>query len=331
MGDSMDKFGEGKESLQVSYFDKDQYKFNNLDKDISDNLINLIAILEGKKKIVYRGFSQKLVNDNFWEWIFTVGEKGSYFRCKAFEAGSEDKLNYSSNHSETDEDNYKNLLSDMQTKILHRYKHKKLINDIDTLEERIEKFRIENKKDYKEIYYLLLIWLHNIGACTGYKNYSPLVSTSTSLDIAFNFNDKDSTVKYAFVVILSDNNISDYFYTKRLNEILKYLCIDWHEDKNQEVMFKDAIFPHLIVGILEKKSDKTNFIINPGLRTLLKSKIPNSFKENFLIKSGIPINQKDFYDGLNALGYDSYVEQMDNERIICKDSKSFPVGTIKKI
>lgn len=327
----MNKFGEGKDSLQVSYFDKDQCKFNNLDKDISDNLINLIAILKEKKKIVYRGFSQKLVNDNFWKWIFTVGEKGSYFRGKAFEAGSEDKLNYSSNHSETDEDNYKNLLSDMQTKILHRYKHKKLINDIDTLEERIEKFRIENKRDYKEMYYLLLIWLHNIGACTGYKNDSPLVSTSTSLDIAFNFYDKDSTVKYAFVVILSDSNISDYFYTKRLNEILKHLGIDWHEDKNKEVMFKDAIFPHLIVGILEKKSDKTSFIINSGLLTLLKSKNPNSFKENFLIKFGIPINQKDFDYGLNALKYNSYVEQMDTERIICKDGKSFPVGTIKKI
>lgn len=52
----MDKFGEGKESLQVSYFDKDQYKFNNLDKDISDNLINLIAVLKEKKKMYIEAF-----------------------------------------------------------------------------------------------------------------------------------------------------------------------------------------------------------------------------------------------------------------------------------
>ena len=122
----MDKFGEGKESLQVIYFDKDQCKFDNLDKDISDNLIELVDVLKKKKRIAYRGFSQKLVNHDFWKWIFTVGEKGSYFRGNALEAGSEDKLNYSSNNSETDEDNYKNLLSDKQTKILPRYKHKKL-------------------------------------------------------------------------------------------------------------------------------------------------------------------------------------------------------------
>lgn len=330
----MNNFGDVKESLQFSYFDKEEYKFNNIDKDISDNLINLIDSLNEKKRIVYRGFSKKLVNDNFWKWIFTVGEKGSHFRGEALGVGSEGKLNYFSNHSETDEDNYKNLLNNMQNDILPKYQHKNLINDIDTLEERIEKFRIDSKRDYKEMYYLLLIWLHNIGNINEYPEYkkdSPLVSTSTSLDIAFRFNDKYSSTKYAFVVILSDNNISDFFYTKRLNEILKYLDIDWHKDKNKEVMFKDAIFPHLIIGILEKKGDKTNFIINPGLRMLLESEISNSCKEDFLIKFGIPINQKDFDCGMKAMGYESYVMQMDAERKICKDDKSFHVGTIKKL
>jgi hypothetical protein len=329
----MDKFGEGKESLQLRYFDKEENKFNNIDKDISDNLINLIDSLNEKNRIVYRGFSKKFVNYDFWKWIFTVGEKGSHFRGEVLGVGSEDKLNYFSNHSVTAEDNYKNLLNNMKNDIFPKYKYKNLINGIDTLEERIEKFRIDNKRDYTEMYYILLSWLHNIGhinECPEYKKDSPFISTSTSLDIALSFNDKDSCPKYAFVVILSDSNISDYFYTKRLNELLKGFNIKWHKDKNKEVMFKDAIFPHLIIGILEKKSDETNFIINPGLRTLLKSKIPNSFKENFLIKSGIPINQKDFDDGLNALKYNSYVEQMATERIICKDSKNFPVGTIKK-
>lgn len=330
----MDKFDDGKESWQVSYFVKSQCEFKNLEKGISDNLIKLIKNLENKEKVVYRGFSIALKDsekDKFWKYIFEVGEKGSGFRDKAFKAKSKDKLGYSSNNSETDEDKYKNLLSDMGTNILPRYKHKNLINNIDTLEERTEEYRIENRIDYKEMYYFLLIWLHNIGACTGCKSDSPLISTSTSMDIAFNFNDKDSEVKYAFVVILSNSNMSDYFYTRRLNEILKDLDIDWHGDKNKEVMFKDAIFPHLIVGIIEKKDDKKNFIINPTLKELLESKIPDSYIEDLLIESGINIDQKNFDDGLNALGYASHVEQMGSERIICRDGKSCPVGTIKEI
>lgn len=66
-------------------------------------------------------------------------------------------------------------------------------------------------------------------------------------------------------------------------------------------MFKDAIFLYLIIEILEKKSDKTNFIINPGLRILLESEIFNSCKEDFFIKFGIPINQKDFDCGMKAI------------------------------
>lgn len=330
----MNKFGDVKESLQFSYFDKEENKFNNIDEDISDNLINLLDSLKEKKRIVYRGFSKKLVNDDFWRWIFTVGEKGSHFRGEALGVSSKGKLNYFSNHTEMDKNNYEQLLSDMQKYILPKYKHKNLIKDIDTLKERIENFRTKNKRDYTEMYFLLLIWLHNIGNIEEYPEYkkdSPLVSTSASLDIAFRFNDKYSSTKYAFVVILSDNNISDYFYTKRLNKILKYLDIDWHKDKNKEVMFKDAIFPHLIVGILEKKSDKTNFIINPMLRMLLESKISNSCKEELLIKFGIPINQKEFDVGMKAMGYKSYVMQMGAERKICKDDKSFHVGTIRKL
>lgn len=94
-------------------------------------------------------------------------------------------------------------------------------------------------------------------------------------------------------------------------------------------MFKDAIFPHLIIEILEKKSDKTNFIINPCLRMLLESENSNSCKEDFLIKFGIRVNQKNFDYGIKAMGYESYVMQTDTERKLCKDDKSFHVGTIK--
>ena len=66
-------------------------------------------------------------------------------------------------------------------------------------------------------------------------------------------------------------------------------------------MFKDALFSYLIIEILEKKSDKTNFIINLESRIPLESEIFNSCKGDFFIKFGIPINQKASDCGMKAI------------------------------
>lgn len=320
----MDEFDKLVKSLKYSYFKKEKDEFKSLGERNSKNLLDVINVIKKKNKIVYRGFSKKYIDNDFWKWIFDVGDKGGFFREKTL-----GRINYASNHDETAKENYYNLLSELQNDILPNYKHKNRVQDIDTFKDRIEEYRVKKKIDYREMYYLILIWLHNIGACTGHKNESPFVSTSTSLDIAFRFNDRYSTTKYAFVVILSDAKIADYFYTKRLNEILKKLNIDWFKDCNKEVMFKDAIFPQLIVGILEKKGDNANFIINPYLLRVLESEISNSYKAELLIKFGIFVDQKSFEKGLKDLKYNGYVEQKQDERKICKDDSSFNISTIK--
>lgn len=327
----MNQFDKLIESLKCSCYDKDKNIFNNLDKRDSEKLLEIIANLEKKKKIVFRGFSEKQISPSFWDFIFTVGEKGNCFRNDLMGFCTNGNVGYFSNHCKQDQENYYYLLNALCKNIIPKYKHKYLIKNIDTLEDSIEEYRIKNNKDFIEMYNFLLLWLHNIGKCTGYKHDSPLISTTLSLDVAFKFNDKDSRDKYAFVIIVTEDKKSDYFYTSKLNKILREFDVDWHKDENKEVMFKDAIFPQLIIGILKKENNKTCFIINPSLMKFLKSKIPNSLIEKFLIKSGILVNQQDFDRGLKALKYRGSVEQLDNERKILKGNKKFNVRSIKDI
>mgnify|MGYP001749616801 CR=1 FL=1 len=254
-----------------------------------------------------------------------------------------ENVGYFSNHKEQSESNYKYLLKDLKESILPKYKHRNLIKNIETLVNRIEKYREDNNIEFIEMYYLLLIWLHNIGECTGYKKDSPLISTTLSLDVAFSFHDKNSKVRYAFVALLSKDKKSDYFYTSRLNEILNKLGIEWHKDINEEVIFKDTIFPQLIIGILKKEDDDISFIINPWLIKFCDSQLPNDLKKDFLIKKTmksiqlfcytfrIPINQNEFDKGIKSLNYRGYVKQIAEARTISKDNIEFSVESIKDL
>ena len=114
------------------------------------------------------------------------------------------------------------------------------------------------------MYYTLLALLHNIGIKEALKLESPFISTTTSLDTAFKFS-RSKTKKYAFLILYGDQQFSDCFTTDKLNKILDKMGIKWHENINKEILFKDAIFPHSILGIIEKKDENYTLIVNPNL------------------------------------------------------------------
>jgi len=324
-----------RDNIQFKYFNRTESKIDIIEKNISDKIMEILSILEREDKILFRGFSSKNINSNFWEWIFEVGEKGAGFKKNTKISTEEKSLNYFSNHNKTAQENFEILLSDIQNKIMPEYiqKYKHLVIDYENLQERLYDYRELNKIDYKDMYYLLLLWLHNIGNVTGYKHDSPLISTTTSMEVAFKF--ANNNKNYIFVILECENNICDIFETDRLNNILKEININWHENINKEVMFKDAIFPQCIIGILEKYKNNYNFILNPALIEIINKfenyRVSNEEVATFLINLGVTVKQDEFGEGLQSLGYDKWTNQIGNNRKIITNNESFDVTSINNI
>lgn len=324
-------------NIQFKYFNRNEDKIDIVEKNISDKIMEILSILEKKDKILFRGFSSKDINFDFWKWIFEVGEKGAVFRRNAKISTEERSVNYFSNHNITAKENYENLLLDIQDRIIPNYKYNYLVSDYEKLLKRIENYRISNNIEYEDMYYLLLLWLHNIGNDTGYKHDSPLISTTTSMEVAlkFAYYKNKSINDYIFVILACENSICDFFETDRLNNILKEINVNWHKNDNKEVMFKDAIFPQCIIGILEKSKNNYNFILNPALLDIInnfeKFIVSDEAVANFLLKLGISINQDRFEEGLQSLGYDKWTNQTGCNRKIITNDESFDVTTINSI
>lgn len=339
MGDNMKNLESLRYNVQFKYFNRTKDKIDIVEKNISDKIMEILCILEKKEKILFRGFSCKNINSNFLEWIFEVGEKGEAFRKQTRIITEDKNVNYISDHNKTAKSNYENLLKDIQNKIMPEYiqKYKDLLIEFENLQEKLNSYKELNNIDYKDMYYLLLLWLHNIGNVTGYKHDSPLISTTSSMEVAFKFahyknkNNKD----YIFVILECENSICDFFETNRLNKILKEINVNWHENIHKEVMFKDAIFPQCIIGILEKYEENYNFILNPALIDIINNfenfTVSNEEVATFLLYLGISVNQDKFEEGFQSLGYDKWINQIGYNRKIITNYESFDVTTINNI
>lgn len=296
-------------NLKFNFYTKDNHIKETVEEGHKKILFEVLQELSDKERLVYRGFSKERVNESFLKFIFTVGEKGAYYRSRVSGVDG-DFLN----QKEVDEEKYRGLCHKLVT-ALEGYKHKGRINDIKCLSATIEEYRVDNEISHQEMYYFILVWLHNIGRSTGLKESSPLVSTSTSIDVAFTFCDNNSSEKYVLVVLVTDSKISDYVSTDRLNEILKGINIDWFENIHKEIMFKDAIFPHSILGIIKRNEKEDEMIINPFLLDLIEE-ISRENLVGSLLGKGIKVDQSNFDTESKSLGYENKVVQYKAERKI---------------
>lgn len=91
-----------------------------------------------------------------------------------------------------------------------------------------------------------------------------------------------------------------------MTEVLQDLKIDWYKDIHSEIIIKDAIFPHYIIGVFEIVNNNRTLVINPYLYNLFTSDF--SLKEilDLLINYSIPINQEKFNESAERLGYEVY-------------------------
>lgn len=323
----IDKLFDDNTSLKIGYYEDNTFKF--ITSISEEKLHIMLNFWDGINKIVYRGFSSKSVDSIFRKYIFSVGDKGDHCRNRACYDSCESGTRYFSDHESSGKENYYYLLSKLQNDILPKYKHKEMIPNIETLKDRFEEYRINNKLEYEQMYYLLLVWLHNIGNATGLKYDSPLISTTTSLDTAFSFKDKNSQIQYAFVILLTESKISDYFDTNNLNKMLKEIDINWYENIHKEIMIKDSIFPHTMIGIIEKAEKETKLILNPNLLYYLQLDLKTEFIAEWLQKFGMRIDDTKFYEGAKKLGLNKTFEQDESGRkLFNEDGESHIVGEI---
>lgn len=328
----IDKLFNDKLSLKIGYYENNRFKLITDTSNEKEKLHIMLRLWDEKSKIVYRGFSSESVNSNFWSYIFTVGDKGSHFRNDVFYPSTEMDTRYFSDHKKTGKENYYYLLSKLQDTILPDINNKRMIPEVESLVARFDEYRKSNKFEYEQMYYLLLAWLHNIGNKTGLKYDSPLISTTTSLNTAFSFRNKKSQKHYAFVILLTESKISDYFDTNNLNKMLKKLNINWYKNIHKEIMFKDSIFPHTIIAVIEKDGKDSRLIINPNLLNYLRADYDTKFIADLLQKLGMKIDDKDFEIGAEILGYKKTVEQYSSERkIVSKDGKNYTVEEMKSL
>lgn len=150
----------------------------------------------------------------------------------------------------------------------------------------------------------LLSLLHNKGNDNFFKNYSPFLSFSRgffkySYSKKFATNNNENGLIYVYILNKQYNN---YLYGSELKKILKKFGINWFSDIHSEVMLLNGMYPHYLLGFFEvSKKRYLRFILNPWFYEIFLE------KENFDFSQGVPVNQQNFGDFANKLGYASYV------------------------
>lgn len=173
----------------------------------------------------------------------------------------------------------------------------RLILDIEDLPEK-------NQESWK---FALLAFLHNKGNDDYFKPYSGLVSLTYGqgkYDTAKKFAIERNKKGFIYTYILR-KDLKQYFKTEDMNQLLKKYGVEWYEDKHNEIMILNGLFPHNIVGFFEvSKSTNKRFILNPWFHSQIKHDL--NCKLKFEYKNGVPINQEGFLDAAKRLGYNSF-------------------------
>lgn len=174
------------------------------------------------------------------------------------------------------------------------------------------------KEDIVGIYMFLLNLVHNIGGRWDNKCRSPFVSAAYGRDgykKALNFAQSRNGSRYSYIIMgfIRKTNVANYILTKKLSEKLGMLDVDWYQDIHSEIIIKDGIFPHNILGVFEidNETGDKSFIINPYLYQLFdvsKKRVKYGSRDltEYICHEGIPVNQDDFDNCARSLGYQSY-------------------------
>jgi len=307
---------------------KDDYTLTRINDNTIEVVMNIFSQLlsleeSNQLDILFRGvIKDRGFKENDLSKHFIVGEKGKYYLNQEGKS-----LIYTENFN-----NRESLKIEVITIVKRINRIIKERNHILSGHLDIESFEESSIEDlrYFKLFYTAV--LHNIGNRWSNKRESIFISTTygdEKLKIAKGFatpSQGNEGIGLIFVYYkLRDTNNS--IRTKHINEVLEKLQVKWYDDKHNELMVIDGIFPHYNLGILELLEDgKGNFIVNPWLYNQIQNDVPLN------IQDGIYIDQTDFIKLADDLGYNKYYEEFTdgNRNYHTIDGKSLGItGTFK--
>ncbi|WP_430603068.1 hypothetical protein IGJ02_000392 [Enterococcus sp. DIV0724b] len=268
----------------------------------------------------FRGFSpnfncnhNEIVNEkskvDYFQDFFIVGEKGKAYRENVLLDGSDP---YFDNNPEM------NDVEELLKLVNLRLKRNNFGN--------IEMSRLLRSVNNNTIsaYMFLLNLAHNIGERWGNKCRSPFVSAAygnMGFKNALYFAQNRNNDSYSHIIwgFIRKSDKENYILTRELSENLGMLDAEWYDDIHSEIIIKDGIFPHNILGAFEIDNETgwKDFIINPYLYQLFdvnkrKQRYNLLGLTEYVCQNGIPIDQNIFDECARSLGYHSYGYRLHN-------------------
>ena len=311
--DSLGLFNEVDEFVSI---EKDEsglkkYELIDLTSDEIEYLKSIIETLEDDKDVYLcaRGDSKKGKQSNFINkqifYFFIVGDKAKFHIKKPDEI-----FHHTLNN--------RKIVDDIKQLVLKCNEVLEEISDgnkvggkfSDQFISIIEALPEKTQENWK---FVLLAFLHNKGVKYGntsdnyFKPYSGFVSLTygqgkydTAKKFAIERNEKG--IIYTYIL---RKDLEQYCKTEDMNQLLKKYGVDWHEDKHNEIMIINGLFPHSIVGLFEVyKVTNKRFILNPWFHRQIKEDL--KYNNKFDYKSGVLIHQENFQAAAIRLGYSSF-------------------------
>ena len=290
--------------------------YNNEKKEITGNKKKLVEAIHHslRRRLVFRGIDKKTYK-NFKDFIFIGGEKARFNLSKNLE----NDLGYNTleEWNEKKYENFEQVLEHLKENF-ENFATYGISGDISIIIEKIKNYKTTSKYSYYDRYLKVLNILHIVQDKAPFQSKIPCVSTSRSKDIAQEiFSEKDD-ISYIIVAFTNESPECMYFETKDIKQFCDDIGIEGFKDKYKEVIFLDCIFPHNILGVIEKScSSEEVFIVNPNLLGMIDD--TDSFDDLIkkLNKSGVEINQRAFYQKLKESSlYQKYIFQEKHRRLI---------------
>lgn len=267
-----------------------------------------------RRRLVFRGIDKRTYKD-FNDFIFIGGEKARFNLFK----GLENDLGYNTleEWNEKEYENFKLILKHLKENF-ENFATYGISGDIYTIIEKIKKYKATYNYSYYDMYLKVLSILHIVQDKAPFQSEIPCVSTSRSKDIAQKiFSEKDD-ISYIIVAFTNKSPECMYLETKRIKRFCDEIGIKGFKDKYKEVIFLDCIFPHNILGLIEKScSGEEVFIVNPNLLEMIDKAESFDAIIKKLENSGVEINQEAFYQKLKESSlYKKYIFQEERRRLI---------------
>lgn len=300
----------------VTYKLSSDGSYNNKKRKITGNKKKLVEAIyySLRKRLVFRGIDKKIYKD-FKDFIFIGGEKARFNLFKDLE----NDLGYNTleEWNEKEYENFKLVLKHLKENF-ENFATYGISGDINAIIEKIKNYKDTYNYSYYDMYLKVLSILHIVQDKAPFQSKIPCVSTSRNKDIAQKiFSEKDD-VSYTIVAFTNNSPECMYLETKKIKQFCNEIGMKGFKDKYNEVIFLDCIFPHNILGLIEKsRSGKEVFIVNPNLLKMIDK--ADSFDDliKTLKKSGVEINQIAFYRKLKESSlYQKYIFQEERRRFI---------------